>query len=51
MVGSELMLALPMPLSIGPELEDRLLHWLVLGQLDTAVVIIEKGASGEEMPP
>jgi hypothetical protein len=27
------------------------LYWLVLHQLDTAGVIIEKGASGEEMPP
>jgi hypothetical protein len=26
-------------------------YWLVLCQLDTAEVIIEKGASGEEMPP
>jgi hypothetical protein len=27
------------------------LYWLVLCQLDTAVVITEKGASVEEMPP
>jgi hypothetical protein len=26
-------------------------YWLVLCQLDTAVVITEKGASVEEMPP
>jgi hypothetical protein len=26
-------------------------YWLVLGQLDTAGVITEKGASVEEMPP
>jgi hypothetical protein len=29
----------------------RVLHWLVLCQLDTAGVITEKGASVEEMPP
>jgi hypothetical protein len=28
-----------------------LVYWLVLCQLDTAGVIIEKGASVEEMPP
>jgi hypothetical protein len=27
------------------------MYWLVLCQLDTAGVIIEKGASVEEMPP
>jgi hypothetical protein len=27
------------------------LYWLVLCQLDTAVVTTEKGASVEEMPP
>jgi hypothetical protein len=31
--------------------EGTLLYWLVLCQLDTAGVIIEKGASVEEMPP
>jgi hypothetical protein len=29
----------------------KVLYWLVLCQLDTAVVITEKGASIEEMPP
>jgi hypothetical protein len=31
--------------------ENHPLYWLVLCQLDTAVVTTEKGASVEEMPP
>jgi hypothetical protein len=31
--------------------DPGLVYWLVLCQLDTAVVITEKGASVEEMPP
>jgi hypothetical protein len=35
-----------------PRVRERwYMYWLVLCQLDTAGVIIEKGASVEEMPP
>jgi len=36
---------------MGTGKEESLLYWLGLCQLDTAGVIIEKGASVEEMPP
>jgi hypothetical protein len=32
-------------------IDAKILYWLVLCQLDTAGVITEKGASGEEIPP
>jgi hypothetical protein len=38
--------------TLNPDtIADGMLYWLILCQLDTAGVIIEKGASVEEMPP
>jgi hypothetical protein len=34
-----------------PDVNNYMVYWLVLCQLDTARVITEKGASVEEMPP